>query len=150
MVKLDGLDKKILSLIQDDARASFAKIAHKLGVSEGTIHLRVRKMQKRDVIKGFYTIVSPEKLGKGLTAFITVKADPAKYPGVLQSLLEIADISEIHDVTGEFYAMLKVRTKDKESLAGVIDKVGTVKGVTATQTMVVLRTVKEQYNIEVK
>lgn len=62
---IDGLDKNILSLIQDDARASFAEIAKKLGVSEGTVHIRVKKLSEKGVIQGFYTIISRRNSIKG-------------------------------------------------------------------------------------
>ena len=146
---MDELDRRILSLIQYNARASFAKIAKRLGVSEGTIHIRVKKLQERGVIKGFYTILSPEKLNKSLTAFIAIKVNPLEYQDVLSKLIEVPDIYEIHDVTGEFYAILKVRTRDKDSLAKIIDQIGAIKGVLSTQTMVVLRTVKEQLTVTI-
>jgi len=149
MPKLDELDKNILSMLQDDARISFADVARKLKVSEGTIHLRVRKMKKMGVIKGFHTIIAPEKVGKNLTAFIFVKADPIKYPNVLDSIIAMDDVYEIYDVTGEFYAVLKVRTDDMKSLTKLIDGMGTIKGIVSTQTLVVLRTVKEAYKMKV-
>lgn len=148
MLKLDELDKNILSILQDDARISFADIARKLKVSEGTVHLRVRKMKRMGVIKGFYTIVAPDKIGKGLTAFIFVKADPTKYPDVLNSIVAMKDVYEIYDVTGEFYAVLKVKTSDMKSLTKLIDEMGAIRGVASTQTMVVLRAVKEQHKID--
>lgn len=147
--ELDGLDRKILAILQENARSSFAQIAEKVGVSEGTIHLRVKKMVSSGIIKGFYAILTPERVGRGLTAFIELKADPSKYQKVLERIQALRDVYEVHDVTGEFYAILKVRTASKEGLARVIDAIGDVDGVTSTQTIVVLRTIKETYKIEV-
>jgi len=147
--ELDSLDRKILDIVQDNARESFAQIAKKTGVSEGTIHLRVKKMMSSGIIKGFYTILTPEKAGKGLTAFIELKADPSKYQEALNRIQGLRDVYEVHDVTGEFYAILKVRTANKEGLARVIDAIGDIEGITSTQTIVVLRTLKEAHKIEV-
>jgi Lrp/AsnC family transcriptional regulator for asnA, asnC and gidA len=141
---IDGLDKNILSLIQDDARASFAEIAKKLGVSEGTVHIRVKKLSEKGVIQGFYTIISPEKLDKGLMAFIAMKANAPEYPHIVSELIKMPEIYEIHEVTGEFYSILKVRTKDKDTLADILNKIGAIKGVLSTHTMIVLKTDKEQ------
>ncbi len=141
---IDGLDKNILSLIQDDARASFAEIAKKLGVSEGTVHIRVKKLSEKGVIQGFYTIISPEKLDKGLMAFIAMKANAPEYPHIVSELIKMSEIYEIHEVTGEFYSILKVRTKDKDTLADILNKIGAIKGVLSTHTMIVLKTDKEQ------
>jgi Lrp/AsnC family transcriptional regulator for asnA, asnC and gidA len=142
---IDELDKNILSLIQDDARASFAEIAKKLGVSEGTVHIRVKKLTEKGVIQGFYTIISPEKLDKGLMVFIAMKASATEYSNIVSELIKIPEVYEIHEVTGEFYSILKVRTKDKDTLADLLDKVGAIKGVLSTHTMVVLKTDKEQF-----
>lgn len=147
--ELDRLDRQILDVLQDNARSSFAQIAEKVGVSEGTIHLRVKKMVNSGIIKGFYAILTPERVGKGLTAFIELKADPSKYQEALRVIQALKDVYEVHDVTGEFYAILKVRTASKEGLARVIDTLGDIEGVTSTQTIVVLRTIKETYKIEV-
>jgi Lrp/AsnC family transcriptional regulator for asnA, asnC and gidA len=147
--EIDSLDRKILDLIQEDARASFAQIAKKVGVSEGTIHLRVKRMVNSGTIKGFYALLAPEKVGRGLTAFVELKADPSKYREALNRIQGLRDVYEIHDVTGEFYAILKVRTVSKEGLARVIDAIGDIEGVTSTQTTVVLRTIKEAHKIEV-
>ena len=148
MSKLDELDRKILIALQDDARASFADIARKFAVSEATIHLRVKKMKDSGIIKGFYTIVAPEKVGKDLTAFIYIKVDPLKYPKVLEHLLTMNDLHEIYDVTGEYYAVIKVRTHGSEGLAKILDGLGKVDGILSTMSMVVLRTVKDELRID--
>lgn len=149
MLKLDDLDKHLLSMLQEDARSSFADIARRLKVSEGIVHLRVQKLRKMGVIKGFYTIVAPDKVGKGLTVIMAVRADPAKYPEVLSEITAMKDVYEVYDVTGEFYAVLKIRTSDMKSLTKTLDEIGGIKGIVATQTMICLRTVKEIYKIEV-
>lgn len=149
MLKIDELDKHLLSMLQEDARISFADIARKLKVSEGTVHLRVQKLKKTGIIKGFYTIVAPDKVGKGLTVIMAVRAAPAKYQEVLSEITAMKDVYEVYDVTGEFYAVLKIRTSDMKSLTKILDEIGGIKGVVSTQTMICLRTIKEVYKIEV-
>ncbi len=147
MLDLDDLDRVILTILQDDARTSFADLARRLRVSEGTIHLRVRKLQEKGAIEGFHAKLSPGKLGKGLTAIVSVKADPSLYADVLRRIVEMEDVYEVFDMTGEFYAVLKVRAADIESLAKIIDKIGGIEGVVSTQTDVVLKTLKDQQKI---
>ena len=149
MVALDELDRKILSILQENARTPFSEIARRLGVSEGTIHLRVRRLKEEGVIKGFYAHVSPEAVGKGLTAIICIRADPSKYASVLEKLASINEVYELYDVTGEFYAVSKIRTTDVSQLARVLDQVGSIDGVVSTQTMIVLRTIKEKHSIDI-
>lgn len=149
MAELDNIDRQILSELQTNARASFAAIAKNAGVSEGTVHLRVRKLVKDRVVKGFYTVLDAEKVGLGLKAIICLKADPSRYEEALKRLSAIKEIAEIYDVTGEYYAVLKVKTKDRQSLAGVIDAIGAAPGIISTTTMIVLRSVKERLDIDI-
>jgi len=145
--KMDEIDKRILEKLQNDARVAFRKIAEELEVSESTIFVRVKKLQERGIIKRFMAEISPELVGKGLTAFILIKADPQKYPVVLETLKKIPDVYEIYDVTGNYYAIAKVRTGERGDLAKIIDQIGLIEGVTSTETAIVLRNIKEETRI---
>jgi len=93
-VKIDSTDKVILKMLQENARIAFKKIAEKVGVSEATIFVRVRKLQKNGVIKRFTALVSPELVGKSLTAFVLINTDPKKLDYVLETLSKIDDVYE--------------------------------------------------------
>ena len=67
IVDLDDVDLEILRELQQDARISFKAVAQKVGVSEATVFVRVRKLQERHIIKSFSAIVNPKSLGKNLT-----------------------------------------------------------------------------------
>jgi len=147
--EIDEVDRKILERLQDDARIAFKKIAEELGISESTVFVRVKKLQQQGIIKRFTTTISPELIGKSLTAFILIKADPQKYPTALETLKKIDDIYEIHDVTGNYYAIAKVHTGSREDLAKIIDKIGLIDGITSTETAIVLRSIKEDNRIKI-
>lgn len=147
MMELDDVDKRILRELQQDARASFKMIAKEVGVSETTVFVRVKKLTEKGVLKGFRAIVEPKAIGKTLTAFILVRAQPRAFPAMLAALKRMDDIYEIHDVTGQYYSILKVRTSSTEELSKIIDEIGGVEGVAGTETMIVFRTVKEDYNL---
>ena len=146
---IDDIDKEIIKMLQENARSSFRKIAKKLNVSEATIFVRVRKLLKKGVIKGFTAIVSPELLGKNLTAFILINVDPKKLQQVREALSKIDDVYEIYDVTGSYYIIAKVRTEDQKKLAKIIDEVGMIDGIISTETAVVLRSIKEDMRIKI-
>ena len=149
LAKPDDVDKKILRELQQDARISFKTIAQKIGVSEATIFVRVRKMQERGVIKSFSAIVDPMAIGKELTAIVLVRATPQSYPGTLDALKKIDDIYEIYDVTGQYYSILKIRTSGTQGLGKIMDEVGKIDGIAGTETIVVLRTVKEDTAVKI-
>ena len=147
--ELDDLDKLIIINLQNNARTPFSKIAKEAGVSEATIFLRVKRLHQIGVIKAFRAIVSPSKVGKSLTAFILVRADPRKYTEVLEVVRNLEEVTEAYDVTGPYYLILRVDVSNKESLAKVIDMIGVVDGVSSTETAIVLKEVKENLGIKI-
>jgi AsnC-like helix-turn-helix protein len=73
-----------------------------------------------------------------------VRANPKGLPGMLSALKRLDDIYEIYDVTGQYYSILKIRTASTDDLSRIIDEIGTIEGVAGTETVIVLRTVKEE------
>ncbi|MGC9105782.1 MAG: Lrp/AsnC family transcriptional regulator [Thermoprotei archaeon] len=144
---LDRVDKEILKLLQEDGRMSFSRVAQILEMSESSIHMRIRRLRELGILRGFHADVDPEKIGLKVSAFIQLKADPKKYERVLAELKEMKEVTEIYDVTGEYYALVKVVVPSKEDLARVLDVIGKIDGVIDTYTMIVLRVVKEQRTV---
>ena len=148
-VKIDDIDREILRMLQDNSRVAFKRIAEKVGVSEATIFVRIKNLKKKGVIKRFTVIVSPELLGKPLTAFVLINSEPKKLESVLETLSDMDDVYEVYDVTGTYYVIAKIRTENKESLAKIIDRIGMIDGVTRTETAIVLKSVKEETRIKI-
>jgi len=148
-VKIDDIDREILRMLQDNSRVAFKRIAEKVGVSEATIFVRVKNLKKKGVIKRFTVIVSPELLGKSLTAFVLINSEPKKLESVLETLSGMDDVYEVYDVTGAYYVIAKIRTENRESLAKIIDRIGMIDGVTRTETAIVLKSVKEETRIKI-
>jgi Lrp/AsnC family transcriptional regulator for asnA, asnC and gidA len=147
-LKADAIDRTILEMLQDNARTSFRKIAEEAGISEATVFVRVKKLLEKGGIKRFTAIVSAELLGKSLMAFILVNADPKRLQTVLEALSNMDEIYEVYDVTGTYYAIVKIRTDNREKLAETIDQIGLIDGVTSTETAIVLRCMKEETRIK--
>ena len=146
---LDEIDKSLLRILQDNAKTPYSKISKQLGVSEATVHLRIKKLMKLGVIKRFQAIVDPEKVGKDVVAIVALTVDPKKYENVLEKLKSMPDVYDIYDVTGEYYTILKVRVSSREELTRVLDEIGSIDGVESTRTMFVLRTIKEESRIRI-
>ncbi|MEM2863699.1 MAG: Lrp/AsnC family transcriptional regulator [Candidatus Bathyarchaeia archaeon] len=149
MFVLDEVDRKILMLLQEDARRSFKDMAGRVGVSEATVFVRVKKLIKNGVIKAFRADLDSKAVGKATVALVLLKAEPSLYNEALKELARMEDVYEIYDVTGPYYAVLKVRTSSPEELASAIDRIGAVKGVLSTETAMVLRAIKEEKILKV-
>lgn len=148
MAELDDIDRAILRRLQQDARISFKQIAKEIGTSEATVFVRVKKLQKNGTIKAFRAIVNPQSVGKHVTALALVKAEPKSYPKMLGELQGFNDVCEIYDVTGAYYSIIKMRTSTSEQLAQVLDRIGEIDGIVGTETVIVLRTIKEETEIK--
>lgn len=143
-------DIRILKILQEDGRTSYSEIARRLGLSEAAVYARIQKMLRHGIIKGFKAVLDPEKLGLGLTAIVAIRAQPSKYDRVLREISEIPEVVEVYDVTGDYYCLAKLRIPDREALASILDKIGSMDGIVATETRIVLRTVKETYALPLK
>ena len=146
---LDDVDRKIIRELQRDARVSFKTIAQKVGVSEATIFVRVKKMQEKGVIQGFTAIVNQAAVGKPLTAVVLVRATPKAHSGTLDAMRKLDDIYEIYDVTGQYYSILKIRTSGTEELGKIMDEIGKIDGIAGTESIIVLRIVKEDFAVRI-
>ncbi len=149
MVELDETDRKILRALQKDARAAFKKVGKDVGVSEATVFVRVRKLQEKGVLQSFKAVIDPKSIGKTLTAIMLIRAQPRSLVGMLDALKKLDDIYEIYDVTGQYYSIIKIRTDSTEQLSKIIDEIGMIDGVAGTETVIVLRTLKEEFGVKV-
>jgi len=149
-VQPDDKDLAILGMMQENGRISYSAMARKLGISEAAVYTRVQRLLKKGYIKRFQAVLDDVKLGSSLAAFVAVRAQPSKYDDLLEQLAKLKEIQEVHDVTGDYYCLLKLRTKDRESLAKLLDGIGKLDGVVSTETRVVLRTVKESSDIPLR
>src|SRR5207247_2762257 len=75
---VEDLDRQIVSLLAQDGRRSFTDLARDTGLSVSAVHQRVRRLEKRGVIRGYRAEVDPDEVGLPLTAFVSIKPiDPA-------------------------------------------------------------------------
>jgi len=101
LLSLDKTDSKVLKNLLVDARQSSRQLALKLGMSTVTILSRIKKLEKRKIIKGYTTLVDHEKLGYDLTAIIEIIAKKDKMVEVENFLSNIENVCAVYDVTGQ-------------------------------------------------
>jgi len=138
-------DKKITEILQKDARTSNAEVARQLDMAPSAIHERVKKLESKGVIQGYETRIDHKALGLNLTAFVFVKTNDHDLNLVVgEQLTTIPEVQEVHSVTGDDCYLIKVITKDPESLGILLrEKIGSIKNVNWTRSSVVLGTLKD-------
>jgi Lrp/AsnC family leucine-responsive transcriptional regulator len=142
---IDAKDAKILSILQSNARVSNAEIARRVGMAPSAALDRIRKLEARGVIERYETRVEPRAVGRGLLAFVFVRADePIAGKRAGERLAAIPEALEVHHVAGEDCYLVKIRAADPEDLGRLLrDRFGAIRNVRSTRSTIVLGTLKE-------
>ena len=138
---IDGIDKKILKYLMEDARKPILEIARGIGISGAAIHQRLRKLEASGLIKGSKFVINPQVLGYKTMAFIGVYLDKAaSNPKAVRQLKEIPEIIECHYTTGNWSVFIKVLCKDNAHLMQLLNgKIQPIEGVSRTETFISLQ-----------
>ncbi|MFQ5651954.1 MAG: Lrp/AsnC family transcriptional regulator [bacterium] len=138
---INEIDQKIVEILLRDARITHAQIAETVGLSRPAVAERIRKLEQAGIIEGYTAIVSPEAMGRSITAFIS-----ARYMGILDDtvrrglndLAKQEEILEMHSVAGEDCFLIKVRTIGMQELNQVVNRLKAPPFEMVTKTTIVL------------
>jgi Lrp/AsnC family transcriptional regulator, leucine-responsive regulatory protein len=135
---LDARDRDIIAALQDDARATYADVAARVGLSASAVHDRVRKLEDQGVIRGYRALVDPDALGLHVTSLIQVRPfDPSQPDDLPERVADMPEVEDCYSVAGEASYVLKVRTRSTDELEDLIRRLREKAGV-ATSTTIAL------------
>jgi Lrp/AsnC family transcriptional regulator, leucine-responsive regulatory protein len=142
--ELDAADLVLLEMLQRNGRVSQHDLARAVGLSAPAVAERLRKLEDRGVIVRYTAILDGGKLGRGVTAYVSVGMSGSRgYPGLRDRIEEQDEIVECHAVTGDASHLLKVRVGGTSELEALLAEIQSWPGVLWTKTSVVLSAVKE-------
>lgn len=148
---LDAVDRKLLRLLQEDARISYRALAEAVDLRAASVHARVQRLEKEGYIRGYHAAIDPEKVGRGLTAFVSIgleggrKGETPRTEALADHLRKDPDVVEVHAITGEDDLLVKVRTSDIRGLERLLIRVlEPLEGVRRTTTNIVVRSLVER------
>ena len=144
---LDEIDEKILKHLMMDARLSARQLALKLGMSTVTILSRIKKLEKKKIIRGYTTIIDHEKLGYSLTAIIEIMAKNGKVLDIEEEVSKFENVVGVYDITGSTDTIIIAKFKERNELSDFVKNLGTISNVENTITHVVLNTAKEDFRL---
>ncbi|MBI2237965.1 MAG: Lrp/AsnC family transcriptional regulator [Actinobacteria bacterium] len=137
---MDERDLEIIAALQDDARATYADVAKRVGLSPSSVHDRVRKLEENGIIRAYRAVVDPEAVGLFVTALVAVSPlDPRQPDDLPERVEEFPEVVDCYSVAGDANYILKVRTKTTGHLEDLIRRLRE-KGGVQTRTTVVLST----------
>ena len=150
-MKVDSVDARIIAALQRDGRRSVVELAEEVGLSGTPCARRIRLLEQAGVIQGYTAIVSPERLGLNVHAFIEVKLERHSDDVVEQFRREVAALEAVvscHAITGEYDFMLQVVAADLALLSNVIlKKLMKIAGVRDVHSSIVLDTIKRSVRV---
>ncbi len=152
-VKLDEIDKKIVSILQKEGRLSNKELAERINLTTTPTLERVRRLEKNNVIQGYTAILNKESIGKGFSAFVSVTLSVHQLNLMGEFTDAIKSIPEIlacYNTTGEGDFLLHIVAKDVKDFEQFLRaKLTTLPDVQRLHTSIVLSTIKEEFNIPV-
>jgi Lrp/AsnC family transcriptional regulator len=112
---MDRVDRKLLALLQEDSTQSIAQLADQVGLSQTPCWKRIQRLEAEGVIERRVALLSPEKLGLGLTVFVSIEAgdhSPDWLARFAAAVSEFPEVIEVHRMAGDIDYMLRVITRD--------------------------------------
>ncbi|MDE1156297.1 MAG: Lrp/AsnC family transcriptional regulator [Acidobacteriaceae bacterium] len=119
--ELDAFDLKILHLLQENARISFAELGRQVGMSTPSTIERVRRLEEQDVIQSYRAHINPAALGFTMSAIIRVTVSGERLTKFVQQAEKVPEVLECHRVTGAESFIVRVAVRDTQHLETVID-----------------------------
>jgi len=148
---LDYVNYKIIDVLSKNSSLPFVELAKQIGISDATVHTRVKKMISTGIIKKFSVIIDNNLVGYDHLAFIMVKLENGKTDQAVATLEEIEQILEIHEIYDKFDLLVKIRSKSLENMRDIIvNKILSIKEVKEIELMTVLRTRKEEQMVSLR
>lgn len=148
---LDYINYRILDVLSKNSSLPFVELAKQIGISDATIHTRVKKLLTLGVIKKFTIFVDNDLLGYDHLAFINLKIERGRTEETTNNLMKIEEILEIHEIYDKFDLLIKIRTKNLDNLRDIIvNKILSINYIKETELMSVLRTRKEEQMVSLQ
>ncbi len=146
---IDDMDRKILRLLQDNARISNAEIARHVELAPSAVLKRIRRLEDDKVIMGYETRVDRHKVGFDMSSFVLIST--GEKPGTLEigrKIAALAEVQDVHFTAGDFYYFAKVKTRNVSEHNEFIKKLGQI-GVRDCRTTLILNTIKESLKLNI-
>ena len=146
---LDNKDLAILKLLQANARVTVKEIADKVGLSTTPVHERIKRLEEDGVITQYATLVNPHKVKKGLTVicYVSIKQHN-KNAGArfIKSILEMHEVIECYNISGEFDFMLKVVAENMDDYYNFhVNKLSEADNIGHVQSVFVMGIIKQTH-----
>jgi DNA-binding Lrp family transcriptional regulator len=135
---LDELDRRLIALLQANARESTAQLARRLGVARTTVLARLARLERQGTITGYTARLALDSDERAVEAYVGIVTDPKQGRSVVRALSDLPELRQLSSVSGEFDYVALLRAATPARLDELLDRIGEVPGVARTTTSIVL------------
>ncbi|GAA3789716.1 Lrp/AsnC family transcriptional regulator [Sphaerisporangium flaviroseum] len=121
---LDSIDWRIVEELQSDGRLSFKELGRRINLSAPAVAERVRRLEESGVITGYRARVDPRRAGYPVMAFVEMRCVLGKCLLRTTTADDYPEVVELHKLSGDYCAMVKVRAGSIEHLEGLFERLG--------------------------
>jgi len=140
-LNLDQMDRQIIDALQRNGRESYKSIAHKLGVSDGTVRLRTERMLKSGYLR-IAAAVNPMYFEVGLTATVGVSLEGRANEEIMRAIAALDGVQSVANVSGRFDLLVEIHVASRNALRRfLVDDLSAVGGIQNTETFLYLETI---------
>lgn len=146
---LDDLDIAILKQLQEECRTPLQEIAEKVNAPTSTVHYRLKRLERANIIEGYYAKINPSELDLDYITVVRLRVDlaPGFYDHMGAELAKIPGVWAVYLILGDFDFLLLTRSRDREDFIRIMDHILQIKGVEQSSTSVIAKLVKEDPRI---
>jgi Lrp/AsnC family transcriptional regulator, regulator for asnA, asnC and gidA len=137
---IDSFDEKIIKILQNDARKPFVEIANTIGLSESAVRRRVKNLIDNNIIRKFTIEINNSEKTSAIT-LISV-ASSSDTSTVTSKLLNLEGVDVIYEITGQYDIAAIISAPAISEINSYIDEVRKIEGVSDTNTVIILKTLK--------
>jgi len=146
---LDEIDQKIVSILKTDGKLGTKEIAAQIGLTNTPTYERIRRLEKRGVIKSYAAIIDKKKQGFALNVLCNVqlKSHAAEYLTEFEeAIIQLKEITDCFHIAGNFDYLLKITVQDMDAYSVFVkDKLAVIPHIATVQSSFIMRTLKEEY-----
>ena len=140
---MDEKDRKIIEILEKNARTPFTQIAKEVGLSEGAVRKRVEALERKGVIRKYVAVVDPKKLGYNNVTILGLDVDPTKLLDIANEVAKIKEVRTVCLSTGDHMIMAEIWAKDGKELSEILaKKIGKIDGIKRLCPAILLEKIK--------
>jgi DNA-binding Lrp family transcriptional regulator len=135
---MDSVDRDLISLLGENARASTSALARKLGLSRTTVQSRIERLERQGIITGYAVRLSEGHEAALVRAYVMLTIEPKATRAVASALRRIPEVRTLHTVSGVYDMVAVVAAATVREMDGLLDRIGEVDGVERTTSSIIL------------